>query len=91
MCGKWRGVPRNQPLPGSTGFGDHCALPCPALVSQFVGNFWSPMATIPQALREDHDKQRTLASLLTKAHGDSHGREELSARLKNDLVSHVGA
>lgn len=49
------------------------------------------MQTIFEALREDHDKQRTLASLLIKTHGDSQGREELFARLKNELESHAGA
>ncbi len=49
------------------------------------------MATIFKALRDDHEKQRTLASLLIKTHGQSQGREELLARLKNELESHAGA
>ncbi len=49
------------------------------------------MTNIFEALREDHDKQRTLAELLIKTHGESQGREELFARFKNELESHAGA
>jgi len=44
-----------------------------------------------EALREDHDKQRTLVDLLTKTHGDSDGREEIFQRLKTELENHAAA
>lgn len=44
-----------------------------------------------ESLREDHQKQRTLVSLLTKTHGDSNGRNELFARLKRELKNHEAA
>jgi len=44
-----------------------------------------------EAIREDHDKQRTLVDLVTKTHGDSEGREELFARLKDELIRHAKA
>lgn len=47
--------------------------------------------TIFEALRADHDKQRTLADLVTKTHGDSDGRRELFDRLKRELEAHAGA
>lgn len=42
-----------------------------------------------EAIREDHQKQRTLVDLLTKTHGDSDGRQELFDRLKNHLQTHA--
>lgn len=42
-----------------------------------------------EALRESHDKQRTLVDLLIKTHGDSEGRDELFERLKNELEHHA--
>ena len=52
-----------------------------------------PMAdqTIFEALRADHDKQRTLIDLLVKTEGASDGREELFARLKDQLTAHAAA
>lgn len=47
--------------------------------------------TIFEALRSDHDTQRTLVDLLTKTEGASDGREELFARLKNELTAHAAA
>lgn len=47
--------------------------------------------TIFEALREDHEKQRTLADLLVRTHGDSEGREELFDRLKHELQIHATA
>ncbi len=47
--------------------------------------------TIFEALRADHETQRTLADLLTKTKGDSDGRNELFARLKRELEAHAGA
>ena len=44
-----------------------------------------------EALREDHDKQRTLIELLCKTHGDSDGRKELLQRLKQALTAHSAA
>lgn len=47
--------------------------------------------TIFEALREDHEKQRTLAKLLVQTEGDSEGREELFNRLKTELQNHAAA
>lgn len=47
--------------------------------------------TIFEALRADHDKQRTLLDLLVKTHGDSEGRAELFAKLKAELDAHAAA
>lgn len=47
--------------------------------------------TIFEALRADHDKQRTLLDLLTKTQGDSDGREDLFARTKAALEHHAAA
>lgn len=44
-----------------------------------------------EALRADHDKQRTLVDLLVKTHGDSEGRDELFSKLKAELQDHAGA
>jgi hemerythrin-like domain-containing protein len=44
-----------------------------------------------EALREDHQKQRTLIDILTKTHGDSEGRRELFDRLKHALEIHANA
>lgn len=45
--------------------------------------------TIFDAIREDHEKQRTLISLLLKTSGDSEGRSELFGRLKAELSRHA--
>lgn len=47
--------------------------------------------TLFEALREDHDTQRTLLGLLIKTHGDSDGREELFEKVKKALISHAAA
>ncbi|MCI0510258.1 hemerythrin HHE cation binding domain-containing protein [Chromohalobacter marismortui] len=47
--------------------------------------------TIFEALRESHDKQRTLLDLLVKTHGDSDGRDELFKRIRSELEHHAGA
>jgi hypothetical protein len=47
--------------------------------------------TIFEELRENHDKQRTLADLLIKTEGDSDGRDELFQRLKAELRRHAMA
>lgn len=49
------------------------------------------MTDIFAALREDHDKQRTLLSRLVETHGDSEGRQELFARTRHELESHAKA
>ncbi len=43
------------------------------------------------AIRKDHEKQRTLVKLLAKTHGDSDGREELYSKLKAELEKHAVA
>ena len=47
--------------------------------------------TIFEALREDHDKQRTLLGILVKTHGDSEGRNELFEKVKQELQHHASA
>lgn len=47
--------------------------------------------TIFEAIREDHETQRTLVDLLVKTEGDSDGREELFSRLKDALRRHARA
>lgn len=49
------------------------------------------MTTIFEALRSDHDTQRTLVDLLVKTEGDSTGRTELFDRLKTELAAHAAA
>ena len=49
------------------------------------------MTTIFEAIREDHQTQRTLVDLLTKTEGDSEGRQELFAKLTKQLSSHAAA
>lgn len=47
--------------------------------------------TIFEALRDDHDTQRTLVDLLVKTEGDSDGRNELFDKLKLELTAHAAA
>ena len=49
------------------------------------------MTAIFEALREDHDKQRTLMNILVKSQGSSDGREELYPKLKKELAAHAFA
>lgn len=44
-----------------------------------------------EALRKDHDKQRTLVDLLAETSGDTDGRDELFERLKAELQEHAAA
>jgi hemerythrin-like domain-containing protein len=44
-----------------------------------------------EALREDHQKQRTLVKILARTHGDSEGRNEIFAKLKKELEDHAKA
>lgn len=47
--------------------------------------------TIFEALRSDHETQRTLVDLLTETEGASDGRKELFAQLKDELTAHAAA
>lgn len=47
--------------------------------------------TLFEALREDHQTQRTLLDLLVKTEGDSEGRDELYKRLRAELENHAAA
>ena len=47
--------------------------------------------TIFEAIRDDHETQRTLVDLIVKTEGDSDGRNELWERLKRELESHAAA
>ena len=47
--------------------------------------------TIFEVIRDDHETQRTLVSLLTETEGASEGRAELWVRLKRELQAHAGA
>ncbi|NNE94556.1 MAG: hemerythrin domain-containing protein [Acidimicrobiales bacterium] len=49
------------------------------------------MTTIFDALRADHDNQRTLIDLLEQTEGDSDGRRDLFQRLRAALEAHAGA
>jgi hemerythrin-like domain-containing protein len=44
-----------------------------------------------EAIREDHQKQRTLVDILVKTHGDSSGRNEIFDKLKHELKVHANA
>ena len=47
--------------------------------------------TIFEALRKDHDIQRTLIDILVETEGDSDGRNELFDKLRRELTAHAGA
>ncbi len=47
--------------------------------------------TIFDALRDDHDTQRTLLARLLDTQGDSDARQELYDRLKRELEAHAAA
>lgn len=47
--------------------------------------------TIFEAIRDDHETQRTLVDLLRKTEGDGEGRRELWERLKAELTAHAAA
>ncbi|MGO2373932.1 hemerythrin domain-containing protein [Pseudoalteromonas sp. KG3] len=42
-----------------------------------------------EALRNDHDKQRSLVDALIETHGDSPNRQSLMDNLKNELEEHA--
>lgn len=47
--------------------------------------------TIFEAIRSDHETQRTLIDLVVKTEGAGDGREELFERLKRELTAHAAA
>ncbi|SHE42560.1 Hemerythrin HHE cation binding domain-containing protein [Modicisalibacter ilicicola DSM 19980] len=47
--------------------------------------------TLFEALRGDHDTQRTLLDLLVKTEGNSEGRDELFHKVKAELQQHAAA
>lgn len=47
--------------------------------------------TIFEALRADHETQRTLIGILAETHGDSAGRNEVFARIRRELIAHAAA
>ena len=47
--------------------------------------------TIFEAIRDDHEKQRTLIDLVLKTEGDSDGRRGLYDRLRSELEAHAAA
>jgi hemerythrin superfamily protein len=47
--------------------------------------------TIFEAIRSDHETQRTLIDLVVKTEGASDGREELFERLRRELTAHAAA
>lgn len=47
--------------------------------------------TIFEAIRDDHETQRTLIEQLLETHGDSDDRRELFERLRTELTAHAGA
>jgi hemerythrin superfamily protein len=51
----------------------------------------SSQRTIFDVIRDDHETQRTLVSLLIETVGQSDGRTELWPRLKRELHAHAGA
>ncbi|MGB0114675.1 MAG: hemerythrin domain-containing protein [Ilumatobacteraceae bacterium] len=47
--------------------------------------------TIFEALRADHDTQRTLIDILVETTGDSEGRREIFAKVQRELTAHAAA
>ncbi|MCC5809164.1 MAG: hemerythrin domain-containing protein [Ectothiorhodospiraceae bacterium] len=47
--------------------------------------------TLFEALREDHQKQRTLLDLLVRTEGHTEAREELFVRIRKELEKHAAA
>ncbi len=47
--------------------------------------------TIFEALRGDHETQRTLIDILVKTEGDSEGRREIFAKVRRELTGHAAA
>ena len=47
--------------------------------------------TIFDAIRADHETQRTLIDILVDTTGDSEGRNEIFAKLEVELEAHAGA
>jgi len=47
--------------------------------------------TIFEALRKDHDAQRTLVDILVETEGNSDGRNDVFDKLRRELEAHAGA
>jgi len=47
--------------------------------------------TIFEALRDDHEIQRTLIGILVDTHGDSNGRREIFHKVRRELRAHAAA
>lgn len=47
--------------------------------------------TVFEALRQSHDEQRRLLSMLVQTEGDSTPRDDIFGRLKAELANHAGA
>ena len=47
--------------------------------------------TIFEALRDDHETQRTLIGILVATHGDSDGRDEIFDKVRRELRAHAAA
>jgi hemerythrin superfamily protein len=47
--------------------------------------------TIFEALRDDHETQRTLASILVETEGDSDGRREIFDKIRREMMAHAAA
>ncbi len=47
--------------------------------------------TIFEALRDDHEIQRTLIAILVDTHGDSDGRREIFDKVQRELRAHAAA
>ncbi len=47
--------------------------------------------TIFEAIRDDHETQRTLIDILVETTGDSEGRNEIFDKLERELEAHAGA
>lgn len=47
--------------------------------------------TIFESIRSDHERQRTLISILVETEGDSEGRNEIWPKLRRELEAHAGA
>ena len=47
--------------------------------------------TIFEAVRDDHDTQRTLVSILVETEGDSDGRREVFDKIRREMNAHAAA
>lgn len=51
----------------------------------------SKKVTIYDAIKQQHDKHRTLLGLLVKTQGDSRGRQELFDKVRDEMAHHAKA